>query len=326
MRLRFRIHSRMRAVSSAALMVLALLLAPAAHAGLVAGSTIVNTAQVTYDLADESQSAPSNTTSDRINEVLDLTLTRKVAGPVAIPPADPDTFAIPLVLTNTGNGREAFVLGVTAPGQAAAPTVATDVDGNGAYDAAVDITLPPGTATPVLAPGASLNLLLRPADGTVQPGTMTVIADAVTGHGAPGTTFPGQGDGGGDAVVGRTEAEAALGIALEFDTGASAAARLDKSQTVRAPDGSASPVRGAVITYTLRLTTSAVEPLGETQIVDPIPAGTAFVPGSIRIEDVAASDVSDADAAFFDGQAIRIALGEISQPTTRIVTFQVTIL
>jgi uncharacterized repeat protein (TIGR01451 family) len=303
---------------------LTILLAPNALASNPVGSAIVNTAAATYEMDGASGQATSNTATTTVIEVLDLTLSNASSADVEMAGRDVGTFGIPFILTNTGNGTEAFQVEAAAPDEQMAPTVAIDVDGNGAYDPAVDNSLS-GQATPVLAPGAHLKLLLRFAKLPTSAGSATITARAVTGSGAAGTVFIGGGDGGTDAVVGQTQAMATLPISYRLGSN-NAAAELLKSQTVRAPNGGDTPVPGAVITYRLALTVGGQAVLSDAEIVDPIPAGTAFVPGSIKIEDVAASDVADADTAFFDGQAIHIAMGEISQPTTRVVTFQVTIL
>ena len=44
--------------------------------------------------------------------------------------------------------------------------------------------------------------------GDAQRGRIDLVATAATGSGAPGTTFAGQGQGSGDAVVGATGADA----------------------------------------------------------------------------------------------------------------------
>lgn len=286
-----------------------------------AGTQIVNTAASAFTIDQVPGSATSNSVANHIDEVVDLTLAQRNPGQIM-----DLAHGLPFVLTNTGNGNEAFHVEANAPAHDGALTVATDVDGNGAYDPAVDITLPSDGTTPVLAPGASLALLLAFAKPPTTAGTATISAKAATGSGTPGTVFAGMGDGGSDALVGLTRAEASLPIAYQVEGAGALPAKLEKSQTVLAPDGTATPVPGAVITYRLALTTTATGALSDAEIVDSIPAGTAYVPGSIQIADAAASDVSDADAAYFDGQSIHIALGEISQPTTRVVTFQVTIL
>ncbi|HEX7874392.1 MAG TPA: hypothetical protein VF475_15875 [Sphingobium sp.] len=300
----------------------------AAHARVAAGDSITNKATASFEVDGLSTSIASNIVATRIDEVLDVTLTPKSGGTVFVPPAGLSGFGVPLILTNTGNGTEAFRVQAQAPGQTIALSVAIDVDGNGAYDPAVDIILSGNSATLPIAPGADLALLLRFDAVPAQTGTVTVSAQATSGHGAPDSWFAGKGDNSSDAMVGRTSAaaETTIQYQLAATSTASAPATLAKSQTVRAPDGSATPVPGAVITYRLVLTTSGSETISDAEISDTIPVGTAYVPGSIRVEDSAASDAVDTDSARFDGQAIRIALGEISQPTTRVVTFQVIIL
>ena len=315
-----------RVIASGIAALLTLAFACQIKAATPAGTQVVNTATTSFQIEQTLGSATSNSVTSHIDEVLGLQLATKATGPVSIPAVGNAGTSVPFVLTNTGNGNEAFHVEAAAPAQDGALTVAIDVDGNGAYDPAVDTTLPADGTMPVLAPGTSLNLLLVFAKPPAASGTATIKARALTGSGTPGTVFTGAGDGGSDALVGETRAEASLPIAYEPRDQAGSPATLEKSQSVRAPDGSTMPVPGAVVTYRLALTTSAIGALSDAEIVDSIPAGTVYVPGSIRIEDAAASDVSDADAAYFDGQSIHIALGEISQPTTRVVTFQVTIL
>jgi uncharacterized repeat protein (TIGR01451 family) len=308
--------------------VAALMLLPVsnASANVAAGTTIANTAEVSFDLQGTPGSTTSNTSTTSVDEVLDLTLSRVSAEVTPIPTTGLATFGVPFVLVNTGNGQEAFYVKAVASEQDIALTVAVDVDGNGAYDPAIDVALSNGGETPLLAPGASLKLLVRFDRAPSAAGSVRISASAVTGSGTPGTAFAGKGDSGGDAIVGLTHAEASLPFEYRPGSDTRPAAKLNKSQTVRAPDGSAAPVTGAVITYRLALTSDGTATMGDAEIIDPIPSGTAFVPGSIQIEGAAASDVPDADAAYFDGQAIHIALGEIRQPMTRVVTFQVTIL
>lgn len=309
----------------AALFLVLLWPAHTAAASTTAGMYIINTAGLTFDLDDSSASTSSNTSSTLVHEVLDLKLSRATNEVAIVPPDRLAAFAIPFVLVNTGNGPEAFYVEATTQDQDSALTVAIDVDESGTYDSAVDIALPKTEGTPILAPEASLTLLLRFERTPATAGTARIVAKALTGSGDPGTTFVGKGEAGSDALIGLTRAEGKLSLPYQPGEGRPAAARLEKSQVVRAPDGSATPVKGAVVTYRLALTTSAGAVMRDAEIIDSIPAGTTFVPGSIQIEDAAASDVSDADPAHFDGEAIHIALGEISQPTTRVVTFQVTI-
>ena len=120
----------------------------------------------------------------------------------------------------------------------------------------------------------------------------------------------------GDRRQGRTNAAA---ITVE---GTEAAASLVKSQTVRAPDGSATPASGAVVTYALAATFDAAGARGAV-IEDPVPAGTSYLPGSMTLDGAALSDAADGDAGDCDGRLIRVALGDVAAAVTRTVTFQV---
>jgi len=292
-----------------------------------AGTRVTNIASANFNVDGEQASIKSNSVSTRIGEVLDVHLTPKSGGEAVIPTRPDPNFGIAFTLSNSGNGTEAFIIRGTVPGAAASPSVAVDVDGNGVYDPAVDIDLPSDGRTPALPAGGSLALLLRLPVAPSQDGTITLSARAVSGSGTPGTFLPGIGDDGSDATVGKTDAvaQADIPFILRSDERDRDPATLTKSQTVVAPDGTDAAVTGATITYRLELATTSRDTLADAEIADRIPTGTRYVPGSIRLNGAATSDAADSDAAQFDGAQIRVALGDLSQPTTQVVTFQVTI-
>ena len=120
-------------------------------------------------------------------------------------------------VTNAGNGSENFVLTArdNVGGDDFDPTatsIVLDSNGNGVYDPGIDTVYVAGANNPVLAPDASVLVFVLssiPAGaGNGQRGRVDLVAVAATGSGAPGTTFAGQGQGGGDAVVGATGADA----------------------------------------------------------------------------------------------------------------------
>ena len=129
--------------------------------------------------------------------------------------------------------------------------------------------------------------------------------------------FAGQGDGGGDAIVGKTGAAAGAQTVL---TPTPALPTLVKSQSVRALDGSARALRGATITYTLiaHFNGATAAPV----LSDPVPAGTGYVAGSLRLDGTTLSDAADADAGSFDGHAIHVAIGDVAAASDRTITFQ----
>lgn len=272
-----------------------------AQAETRAGDRVVNTASARYDVAAEQNVATSNTDIVLVAERLDIALSR--ADMVA-------SSAIPVVLTNRGNGMEAFRLSAQVDAGTAPQAFAIDTDGDGRYDAARD-TLIVDATTPPLEPGASLALLLL--TDAAPTGPVTVIAQAVTGSGTPGMVFAGAGDGGGDAVVGPTGARAELTVPVTMQD---ASPTLTKTQSVLAPDGSARAVRGAVISYTLvaRFPTSTVA----ARIDDPVPAGTSYVPGSLSLDGAAQADPGAADT-------IAVALGDVPAAGVRTLQFKVRI-
>ncbi len=295
--------------------------------GTVAGTSIINTAGLRYDLDGTALSTVSNTVTIVVAERLDVALVRDDHDAVVVA-ADPTV--IPLTLTNLDNGNESFALVATvSAGGVALRTLVIDADGDGLYDAARDLA-PVDGRTPVLAPGQSIKLLAILAATSTGPvaATLTVTAQSTTGSGTAGATYAQAGDGGSDAVVGLTGAVASVTIPLS--TGP-AGPSLFKSQSVRAADGSQNAVRDSVITYTLEARfTDAVT---GARIADPIPAGTVFVPGSLTLDGALLTDAADGDAGRFDatggaptggaqGPGIAVALGQVAAASVHTVQFK----
>jgi uncharacterized repeat protein (TIGR01451 family) len=270
----------------------ALALATPVAAEVPAGTAVENRATARFTVNGQDAQAASNTDRLLVAERLDV---RLAAGPAGA------NGAVPVLLTNTGNGQEAFNLSASAAGDSV--RVVADLNGNGRADpdeAATD-------RTPVLAAGASVPLLVLLSRGAT---AATLEARAVTGSGAPGTSFSGLGDGGSDAVVGATRADVRISV-VATDT----APTLAKSQAVLAPDGSARAVTGAVVTYRLEARFPAAA--AGAEIADELPAGLTFVSGSLRLDGAVLRDDDG-----FDGTAVRVALGDIAGPAVRIVQFQ----
>jgi uncharacterized repeat protein (TIGR01451 family) len=293
------------------------------YAQASAGAQITNVASLQFSVDGHNASISSNLVATQVGEILDVTLRALGTGTVQVSTGEADR-GVPFLLTNSGNGNEAFILSATAGGTALpANTLFIDTDRNGEFDPAVDTAVGANGITPQLSPGATLQLLvIIPAASQAGAGVISLRAQAATGTGAPGTTFAGRGDNGVDAVVGSTTAAATAETPF---TAAEADASVVKSQQVVAPDGTSSPVSGATITYRLEVISRSSARLTAAQLADPIPAGTTYLPGTLQIDGVTLSDANDADNGRFDGSSILVALGDIDQPTTRVVTFQVKI-
>ena len=284
----------------------------------VAGSPIINRAAIRYDLDGAARSGASNEDRFLIAERLDV-VARLAASAARLPSGG---FALPVTIENRGNGSEAFALeAAVANAGASVLRIAVDADANGRFDEGADRILV-DARSPALAPGESLALLLlgeRTSDAS-PPDAVIFVARSVTGSGSPGTVFTTRGDGGGDAVVGPTGAEARLEIPLDRP---SATATLVKSQSVLAPDGSSVPIRGAIITYTLAARFD--EAATSARIADPLPPGTKYRPNSLRLDDIPMTDAPDDDRCSVDEVGIVALLGTVPAGETHTVRFQVTI-
>jgi uncharacterized repeat protein (TIGR01451 family) len=187
-----------------------------------------------------------------------------------------------------------------------------------------------GSNDPLLVADASVDILiLNDIPGTAlngQVGFSALIATALTGTGAPGTEFTGQGDGGVDAVIGTTGGE-------DQDSGeylvSDVAINVVKSQAVSDPFGGTQPVPGATITYTITVEVTNAGTATASVVRDPIPVFTTFVPGSITLNAAPVTDATDADAGELDtsgAPTVVVRLGDLTQADgIQTVVFEVTI-
>jgi uncharacterized repeat protein (TIGR01451 family) len=306
-----------------------MLATPLWGAGTVANTLVTNTASASYvdGVSGVVQAVNSNPTSFRVDERLDVAVVSNNATPVSVFSPDSDR-PLSFTVTNLGNGAEAFRLVVDSAlaGDNFDPSdtrIYLDTNSNGSFEPASDTPYVAGTNDPSLAPDQSRTVFVThdvPAgrvDGDL--GLARLSATAVTGSGAPGTVFAGQGVGSTDAVVGATTASANRQGSYQV---AQVAATLAKTQSVIDPNGGANPVSGATITYTLTLNVSGAGTITATQVIDAIPANTSYVAGSLRLNGAALTDAADADAGRFTGSQIEVTLGALSAPSTQTVAFR----
>ncbi|MFM9976947.1 MAG: hypothetical protein ACKVOP_02725 [Sphingomonadaceae bacterium] len=303
---------------------------PAQAAGTLAGTTITNTAEATYTSGASTVTVPSNQVDLLVDEVLNVTVASVDPGDVIVQPGGTNQI-LTFTVTNTGNGSEAFTLAPVNAigGDAFDPTTTSlvlDTNGNGVYDAGVDIVYSAGSNDPVLAPDASVRVFVLstvPAGATDgQRGQTDLTATANTGSGAPGTSFAGAGQGGGDAVVGTTTG---AGRDDGFYIVNAATISFVKSATVLDPFGGTKVVPGAVVTYTLVATISGSGSLTNVAAGDPIPANTTYVPGTITLQGTGLSDATDADAGEIAANRVTVRFGNVAAGQSRTVTFRVTV-
>lgn len=312
-------RSQVSAVLAAAL---TLGVAPGALAvGTAAGTSIQSAAQVTYTVVGVSGSATSNTVNVNVDEVLDAVLTVASATVTSSPGATQQELLF--TLTNTGNGAETFDLTAVSAGVTgddfdptlSAPAIYFDSDASGDLSAG-DAPHVAGSNDPVLAADASVRVLvvndIPAAAADAQRGRSELTARAQTGSGAPGTPFNGAGDGGGDAVVGMSGADATL-----FGEYLVNALRLTavKSQTVVDQSGGSRVQSGARINYQIVVTASGAGAANGAVFADLIPASTTYVGGSLALNNATLTDGADADAGQFattPAPEVQVNLGDLT--------------
>ena len=302
----------------------ALITTPAHAGGVKAGTLIENTASATYDGGAGPVTIPSNTITVKVDELLDVTVTSRDSGPVS---AAPGSAVLTFELTNTGNGPEAYTLTANpaVAGNDFDTTVngiAVDTNGNGVYDPGVDQMLTGPATTAAIAADASLTVfVLVTIPGGVADGDqsdVSLLAEAVTGTGAPGTAFAGQGAGGGNAIVGSTGANATATGSLSVGI---TDVDLIKSATVRDPFGGTGIVPGATITYAIRAEVRGSGSVSDLVVTDAAPADTTYVAGSLKLDGAILTDAADADAGRSGTSGISVDLGTVSGGSSRTVTF-----
>jgi uncharacterized repeat protein (TIGR01451 family) len=324
----FRKNAALAAITAATACIFA---SPAQGAGTPAGTDIVNVATATYALPDGGEaSIDSNIVTLKVDELLDVSVAWSDPSDVTSP-AGGTGQRLKFTVTNGGNGTESFALATLANGggddfDPSVTSIVLDSNGNGAYDAGVDTLYSSGSNDPQLDPDQSITVFVLstvPASaGDGQRGRIDLTAAARTGSGAPGTSFAGQGQGGGDAVVGATGAD---GEDDGYYRVAKASVAFVKSAAVADAFGGTSATPGSTITYTLAATVSGSGSLANLRVSDPVPAGTTYRPGSLTLEGSALTDSADADAGSFTGTAINVGLGTLAAGATKTITFQVKI-
>jgi len=307
---------------------------PSWSAGTPAGTVIDNMATVSFDLAGTPLTVNSNVSSITVQERIDVVVT--LQSPQIQVAANDTNRALLFTVTNTGNGTETVRLAIdSALGGddfdpvPAVPAIYFDTDSSGDFSVG-DVAYAAGTNDPVLAADATVDvLLLNDIPGTVVDGDIgfsQLTADSLTGTGAPGDVFPGQGDGGSDAVLGATGGTG-------NDTGQYVVGDVQitilKSVSVLNQFGGTEPIPGATLTYTVTVEVTNTGTATASVLNDPIPADTTYVPGSISLNSGALTDAIDADVGELDtsgAPTVVVRLGDLTQADgIQTAVFQVTI-
>lgn len=323
-----------RLLATAGALALAFLAREAHAVGAPAGTSISNTAEVTYSVGTVTATTSSNTTTVTVAEVLDV----DVALQTPDVPAAPGTTQREMLfrVTNTGNGPETFLLqmdSVIAGDQfdpvPASPSIYFDTDGSGDLSPG-DVPYVAGSNDPVLNADEFVAVLVvndipaTAVDGN--RGRTSLSASARTGTGNPGDEFAGAGAGGTVAVVGTTGGD-------DIETGdylvTAVALAATQSAAVTDQFGGTRPIPGATITFSFVVNATGGLPAANAVFSDAIPANTTYVPNSLQLNSAPLTDAADGDAGEFvttPDARVRVQLGTLttaSGPQT--IQFAVTI-
>lgn len=325
-----------RTVTLMALTAAVLLSAASAHAlGTAAGTIIQNRAVATFDVGAVSNlTAYSLTVSTTVDELIDVTVGNAGAGTTFVFTLPASSQPLLFTVTNNGNGTESLGLSFSE-------SVADDFDTDPAAAFPAEIYIDNGdaiftTADGLNAYGSSLTLA---ADETAG---IWVVQDISAGAGSigdvaaltlsaahmhapfstvPGTSYAGQGDGGGltDAVLGVNGGSGSVTKAYQLSL---TAFNMLKSSTVLNTLGGTEPVPGAIVTYTIEFSVAGFGGVSNLVVTDPVPANTSFVPASITAGPIAA------DSAGLIGSTVTVSYASTTISAvagTQTITFEVTI-
>jgi uncharacterized repeat protein (TIGR01451 family) len=308
--------------------------------GVPSGTVITNQAQVSALVNGNPVNKISNPAFFTVDEVLDLTLTWQDTTNIIVLEGDINQM-LTFLLSNTGNGTEAFNLTVDNAISGDQfnpqnPSTYLDTNGNGSYDPGIDQAYDSSTNLPTLTADQGVNLFVFNDipnglnDGNL--GTCRLIATAETGSGTPGTAFPPTSPGDPHSIVGASGARASDDGLYEITK---SMVTLRKSVQIDDPDGGNQPISGATLTYSVLVEVTGTDTATGLVVLDQIPTDTSFVPGSMTLVNGTTmktlTDPVDADeGAYIENPVgsgnfeVTYNFGDLTN-TTRTVTFQVTI-
>ncbi len=303
-------------------------------AGTAAGTSIQNTAQVSYDIGGSPLSTSSNATTLTVAEIINVNITTLTSSVSVAPGATSQ--ALQFRLTNTGNGPEQFHLTPNSSivGDGFDPVLASsalyfDTDGTAGLSPG-DTLYVPGSNDPTLNADASIvvlvvnNIPTGLANGLT--GRSELSAAAFTGTGVAGTVFTAQGVSGADAVLGNSGGMANNnGVYVVGSISLSAV----KSQVVTDQFGGNQPLPGATIAYQIVITPSGSGTANAVQFSDAIPASTTYKSGTLKLNGTALSDAADTDAGQYlssPAAQVNVTLGALTAASSaQTISFDVTI-
>jgi uncharacterized repeat protein (TIGR01451 family) len=309
-------------------------------AGTAAGTVIQNTATLTYSIGGTPATATTPPASFTVAELINVTLVSQDAANVAVNSPDSNR-ALTFVLTNTGNGPETFAVSRNNavagdnfdPINGSAGAIFLENGLQAGFQASgpnADTLYVAGSNDPALAADASRvvyvvsNVPAALVTGNIGRVELTAAANTAGAAGAaPGTTLPGLGQGGVDAVVGGTRAQArqtggyvVSGVAVVLAKSVVSVIDVAGGTGLRS---------GSIVTYRIVLAVTGSGIAQSLELNDPLPANTTYVVNSITVNGQARTDAADADQAEFSTGTVKVRFGDTAAPINHTIEFRVVI-
>ena len=281
-------------------------------AGTVAGTTVSNTATVSFDVGSVAQTPVTGTATFVVDDKVNLTVTNN-AGATVVPGSTNQVLAF--TLQNNGNKTHGYSLAASLGGGITMNNVRIyiDVNADGNYTSGTDTLYVGGTNAGDLAPDATMRLLIvadTPAAATngqlsnynlvattLNAGTTTTTAHDNAIADDKDTQQVVFADAAGPADASRDGRHSATGTY----TVSTATLTVTKTSTVVSDpfNGTTNPKRipGAVVRYTIVVTNSGAANATNVVVRDGIPANTTYSASSITLNAVAQTDAGGDDSA-----------------------------
>jgi len=306
-------------------------------AGTSAGTTISNTASVSYEVGGSTITDDSEPAVITVQELINVTIVSQDSGNVSV--SSPETGAeLKFQVTNTGNGDEAFIINqVNIGGDEFDVTLSTIYldDGDGVYEPGTDDATYDNSTPSTIAPDDSITIWVTSniPDARNNNDTSEVQVSALSKtFSDDGQANPNAGDvvtDGGDST---TDAVYGTGAANADDTAifVVSAIQVVITKVISGIDdqlGGSQPVPGAEVGYSLTVTVTGTGDATSVTASDPLPVELALkagIAGTITVNGVDLTAVSGDDSASYDAntRTITVDLGTITAGSAdSVITF-----
>ncbi len=287
--------------------------------GTSVGTDINNTALIEYAVGGMDHNLTSSTDRFVVDRVVDIQVVWEDSAPVKVSAGDTER-VLTFVLANEGNGDENITLAyehnTSSDFTPQGVWIYRDEDNNSIFDPAIDTNL----SRVVLGADTNVTLFLVgtiPDDNTTAPGSQsyeTLHADTER-NATAGADQADQVD-----TVVRTGKDQDTGSWIIRDYWLVA----EKNATVHTDDNATHT--GSRITYTIDTWIggkAAGHHIDAVVVSDVIPAGTRYLPGSLRLDATALTDKADGDAGEANATMVTVRVGTLSGTTHRTMQFDV---